>query len=317
MVHRVRQLHRAPDPPDAGGLHDPREGILPGAEGTPQAGRRAGGAAHIAAAEGNTMQLMHDVYFTLNSPTPENREKMVQECLTYLKGHDGMVAFTAGTRVEDNRRDVNDTGFDVSMHAVFDQAAARRLPECAAAHGVRERNSAGWRNRRSSTRSSAHRGRNKQEAWPSECHPRAQSRQEREGALPGRLPGARAAYRAWAGDGAGILFQLRPDHAQVCGQEISPPVPSRGRCPGKSNDAQRETIESTSGITMPPSGMPSLRFPARPRHAAEQPARQGDDQREDAEMAVPERKKTTSPSGAGRTKRTAPSRSPRRRRRAS
>ena len=92
------------------------------------------------------MQLMHDVYFTLNSPTPENREKLVQECLTYLKGHDGMVAFTAGTRVEENRRDVNDTGFHVSMHAVFATQKQHDAYQSAPRHmEFVKRNKDGWK----------------------------------------------------------------------------------------------------------------------------------------------------------------------------
>ncbi|MGA2480098.1 MAG: Dabb family protein [Spirochaetia bacterium] len=92
------------------------------------------------------MQLMHDVYFTLNSPTPENREKMVQECLTYLKGHDGMLLFTAGTRVEENRRDVNVTDFDVSMHAVFATKQQHDAYQSAPRHmEFVKRNSAGWK----------------------------------------------------------------------------------------------------------------------------------------------------------------------------
>jgi hypothetical protein len=92
------------------------------------------------------MQLMHDVFFTLNDQSPAAREKMVQECLTYLKGHDGMVVFTAGTRVEDHRRDVNDTGFDVSMHAVFETKAQHDAYQTTPRHmEFIKRNKDGWK----------------------------------------------------------------------------------------------------------------------------------------------------------------------------
>jgi hypothetical protein len=62
---------------------------------------------------------MHDVYSALHDPTPENKELLVREGLTYLKWHPGMVTFSAGLRAKEMRRDANDGGFDVSMHSVF------------------------------------------------------------------------------------------------------------------------------------------------------------------------------------------------------
>jgi hypothetical protein len=92
------------------------------------------------------MQMVHDVYFTLNDPTPEGKEKLVQECTKYLKGHDGMVLFSAGIRAEENRRDVNDTEFHVSMHAVFDTKQAHNAYQSAPRHmEFIKRNSAGWK----------------------------------------------------------------------------------------------------------------------------------------------------------------------------
>jgi hypothetical protein len=40
------------------------------------------------------MRIVHDVYFTLHDPAPENREALVREGITYLKGHPGY--FTRG-----------------------------------------------------------------------------------------------------------------------------------------------------------------------------------------------------------------------------
>ena len=92
------------------------------------------------------MMLSHDVFFTLFEPTAERRAQLVQECTTWLKGHEGMVVFSAGVRVEENQRDVNDTAFDVSMHAVFRDKEAHDAYQKAPRH--REfvtRNKAGWK----------------------------------------------------------------------------------------------------------------------------------------------------------------------------
>jgi hypothetical protein len=70
--------------------------------------------------------LAHDVFFTLNESTPETRKALVDACETYLKGHEGTVFFAAGTRATENRRDVNDTGFDVSLHVYFGDEAAHQ-----------------------------------------------------------------------------------------------------------------------------------------------------------------------------------------------
>jgi hypothetical protein len=92
------------------------------------------------------MQVAHDVFFTLKESTPASREKMVQECLTYLKGHDGMLVFTAGTRIEEHRRDVNVTDFDVSMHAVFETKAQHDAYQGAPRHmEFVKRNKDGWK----------------------------------------------------------------------------------------------------------------------------------------------------------------------------
>lgn len=68
--------------------------------------------------------LAHDVFFTLNDSTPETRKALVDACETYLKGHPGAVSFAVGTRATEKTRDVNDTGFDVSLHVYFGSEAA-------------------------------------------------------------------------------------------------------------------------------------------------------------------------------------------------
>jgi quinol monooxygenase YgiN len=71
-----------------------------------------------------SMKVVHDVYFALVDPSPENKEILVREGVAYLKGHPGMASFSAGVRAERMQRDVNDCGFDVSMHSVFVDAEA-------------------------------------------------------------------------------------------------------------------------------------------------------------------------------------------------
>jgi hypothetical protein len=92
------------------------------------------------------MKVVHDVYFTLNDPTPENKELLVQAGVTYLKGHPGMESFSAGVRAEEMGRDVNDTGWDVSMHSVFVDAESHDAYQNAPRHmEFVARNKAGWK----------------------------------------------------------------------------------------------------------------------------------------------------------------------------
>jgi hypothetical protein len=92
------------------------------------------------------MKVVHDVFFTLNDPTPENRERLAREGNTYLKGHAGMESFTAGVRVEEMKRDVNDTGWDVSMHSVFVDTESHDAYQNAPRHmEFVARNKAGWK----------------------------------------------------------------------------------------------------------------------------------------------------------------------------
>ncbi|WP_425613746.1 Dabb family protein [Anatilimnocola sp. NA78] len=69
-------------------------------------------------------QLAHMVFFTLASDTPENQQKLIDGCEKYLSGHDGAVYFSVGALAKDLDREVNDKGFQVALHIVFENKAA-------------------------------------------------------------------------------------------------------------------------------------------------------------------------------------------------
>ncbi|MGC3970903.1 MAG: Dabb family protein [Pirellulales bacterium] len=66
------------------------------------------------------MHLVHNVYFTLNDNSQAAKKKLVDACHKYLTGHPGTVYFSAGTLAEEYARPVNDRGYDVALHVVFD-----------------------------------------------------------------------------------------------------------------------------------------------------------------------------------------------------
>jgi quinol monooxygenase YgiN len=68
--------------------------------------------------------LAHDVYFTLRDASPQARQRLVDACRKHLTGHAGTVFFAAGVRAPEMARDVNDRGYDVSLHVYFRDKAA-------------------------------------------------------------------------------------------------------------------------------------------------------------------------------------------------
>ena len=46
--------------------------------------------------DSSSMMLAHNVFFSLNDPTPANRQKLVDACKKYLSSHPGTVFFAAG-----------------------------------------------------------------------------------------------------------------------------------------------------------------------------------------------------------------------------
>jgi len=68
--------------------------------------------------------LSHDVYFTLNDDSDTAVQALVDACHKYLKDHPGVVFFGAGKLVKELNREVNDQGFQVALHVVFEDKAA-------------------------------------------------------------------------------------------------------------------------------------------------------------------------------------------------
>lgn len=63
--------------------------------------------------------LVHNVFFQLNDPTPENSRKLVEACHKYLDNHPGVTYFAAGGLVQELDRPVNQRDFDVALCVAF------------------------------------------------------------------------------------------------------------------------------------------------------------------------------------------------------
>ena len=90
--------------------------------------------------------LAHNVFFTLNDPSPEAVASLVADCKEYLSGHDGEAFFAAGPLAEGYDRPVNDRDFDVALHVVFDTREAHDAYQVAERHlTFIERQKANWK----------------------------------------------------------------------------------------------------------------------------------------------------------------------------
>jgi hypothetical protein len=78
--------------------------------------------------------LSHNVFFTLKDQSSEKIDDMVAACHKYLKDHPGVVFFAAGTLGEEFQRPVNDRGFQVAMHVVFESKDAHDAYQTAQDH---------------------------------------------------------------------------------------------------------------------------------------------------------------------------------------
>ena len=90
--------------------------------------------------------LAHNVYFTLTDASDAAKRALVTACKTYLKNHPGVLFFAAGTLQAGLDRPVNDGGFEVALHVVFDSLASHDAYQRAPLHlKFIEENKANWK----------------------------------------------------------------------------------------------------------------------------------------------------------------------------
>jgi hypothetical protein len=70
-------------------------------------------------------RLAHMVFFTLKDRSPEARQRLVASCQRHLSDHEGTVYFSVGTIAEDVVEPVSVRDFDVALHVVFRDKAAK------------------------------------------------------------------------------------------------------------------------------------------------------------------------------------------------
>lgn len=109
----------------------------------------AGGLVALAAnraGEKPPMMLVHNVFFSLNESTLENRDKLVAACHKYLSGHPGTVFYCAGPVAAELDRSVNDRDWDVGLHLIFENMAAHDAYQVHPRHlAFIEENKATWK----------------------------------------------------------------------------------------------------------------------------------------------------------------------------
>jgi hypothetical protein len=89
--------------------------------------------------------LSHMVYFTLNDSSEDACQALVNACHKYLKPHDGVVFFAAGTLEPELDRPVNDRDFHVALHVVFDTREAHDVYQVSEKHlAFIEENKSNW-----------------------------------------------------------------------------------------------------------------------------------------------------------------------------
>lgn len=78
--------------------------------------------------------LAHNVYFTLNDSSDAAKQALLSACKKYLAKHPGVVFFACGALQQELERPVNDRGFDVALHVVFDSLASHDAYQDAPLH---------------------------------------------------------------------------------------------------------------------------------------------------------------------------------------
>ncbi len=102
--------------------------------------------AFSAAAQADGPGIGHMVFFELKDNSPEAKKKLVDACKKYLKNHEGIAYFSAGTRATEFDREVNAKEWDVALHLVFkDKKAHDKYQEHADHLKFIEENKANWK----------------------------------------------------------------------------------------------------------------------------------------------------------------------------
>lgn len=78
--------------------------------------------------------LSHMVYFTLKDASEAACQQLVADCHKYLKSHDGIVFYAAGTLAAEFDRPVNDQAFHVALHVVFDNKESHDVYQVSESH---------------------------------------------------------------------------------------------------------------------------------------------------------------------------------------
>ncbi len=80
--------------------------------------------AALTTAEASEPLFSHQVFFELKNNDAPSKQALIDGCYKYLEPHEGILAFSAGSRAEEMSRDVNVTDYDVSLLVIFVDKAA-------------------------------------------------------------------------------------------------------------------------------------------------------------------------------------------------
>jgi hypothetical protein len=90
-------------------------------------------------------KVVENVYFSLKDKSIEAKKKMIDSCKGYLSQQPGIVFFAAGTLADDFKLPFRDRNFDVSLHIVFKNKAARaKFPDSEGRKKFVEANKENW-----------------------------------------------------------------------------------------------------------------------------------------------------------------------------
>jgi len=79
-------------------------------------------------------RLAHHVFFTLQDSSAAKIQELTAACHKYLDHHPGVESFAVGVLNADLARPVNDRGYHVSLHVVFDSREAHDQYQVAPRH---------------------------------------------------------------------------------------------------------------------------------------------------------------------------------------